>query len=133
MCDGVAFDELRRSYYADRRGANEITLGNDKRLDSYVPGEEIVSRKHTQLAEVREGTAIGYLRELDRKYNPEQTVKDTPQNRAQIPGQVGHGILGAPILEVPPQRSPVPRAVLEEAERLGIAIRDSNGNVYELP
>ncbi len=82
---------------------------------------------------MKEDTAIGYLRELDRKYNPDQTIKDTPHNRGQLPNEVGRNIRGAPILEVPPQHTPVPAGVLEEADRLGITIRDSDGKVYELP
>jgi hypothetical protein len=133
MCDGVEFDERRGPSYTSRGGGNEINLNNDKRLDSYLPAKEIVSRKHTQLAQVREETAIGYLRELDRKYSPDQTIKDTPRNRDQLPGEVGRNIRGAPVLEIPPQHTPVPSAVLEEADRLGITIRDSDGKVYELP
>jgi hypothetical protein len=133
ICDGVAFDEQREPHYTARGGGNEIILDNNKRLDSYLPRQEIVSRKHTQLADIREDTALGYLRELDRKYSPEQTIKDTPHNRGQLPDQTGRKIRGYPILEVPPQRSPVPRAVLEEADRLGITIRDTDGKVYELP
>jgi hypothetical protein len=133
ICDGVAFDEIRARHYADLGGANEIALDNRKRLDSYITGEAIVSRKHTHLSEVQIETAIGYLREMDRKYNVDQTVADTPGNRAQLPEQIGRKLDGDLILEVPPQDGDVPVAVLEEAKRLGIRIRDTDGREYKLP
>lgn len=52
--------------------------GQYPRVDSYVPGEEIVSRKHTQLANVQESTAVGYLRELANTFGPGTIVVDTP-------------------------------------------------------
>ncbi|MFL6073717.1 MAG: hypothetical protein ACJ73S_10015 [Mycobacteriales bacterium] len=133
VCDGVGFDEIRAPHYAERGGGNEIVLENGKRLDSYIPAEAIVSRKHTQLAEVQIETAIGYLRELDRKYSANETLADTPRNRAQLPGEIGKNLDGFSILEVPPQRADVPGAVLEEADRLGIVIRDSDGREHRLP
>jgi hypothetical protein len=129
----VAFDELRRPFYLARGGGNEIALDNGKRLDSYLPREEVVSRKYTQLAEVQLDTASGYLREIDRKYNIGQTVADTPGNRAQLPDEVGAKLRGKLILEVPPQNGDIPSVVLEEAKRLGIVIRDSDGRNHRLP
>lgn len=61
----------------------------------------IVSRKHTQLADVREETPIGYLRELDRKYNPDQTVKDTPPYPAGPPAAVGVSTVSGPVDATP--------------------------------
>lgn len=132
ICDGVAFNEEREPHYTGLGGGNEINLDNGKRLDSYLPSKEIISRKYTQLAGIKVDTAIGYLRELDRKYSPDQVVKDSPHNRAELPTQIGRNIRGNPVLEVPPQHSDVPVAVLEEAERLGITIRDTDGKIYEL-
>ena len=37
ICDGVAFDEVRRSHYSARGGGNEVKLENGKVLDSYIP------------------------------------------------------------------------------------------------
>jgi hypothetical protein len=133
ICDGVAFDEIRARHYAERGGGNEVMLKNGKRLDSYLPGDLIVSRKHTQLSEVQVETAIGYLREMDRKYSVREIVADTPGNRAQLPEEVGQRLRGIPILEVPPQNAEVPAAVLEEAKRLDISIRDIDGREYRLP
>ncbi|MFL6140600.1 MAG: hypothetical protein ACJ72N_01865 [Labedaea sp.] len=105
--------------------------GQYPRVDSYVPGEEIVSRKHTQLADVQEGTAVGYLRELANTYGPGTIVADTPTNRRDLGGEaIGHPMDGDMVLEVPVQRNGVPPAVLAEARRLGIIIRDENGHTY---
>jgi hypothetical protein len=112
---------------------NEVRLGNNKRVDSYVPGREIVERKHTQLAEVRPETAIGYLRMLSNKYPAGQRIANTEGNRgifANRPDLLGRPIAGRQVLEVPVQKAPVPRSVIDEANARGIIIRDSAGKVY---
>lgn len=130
MDEGNAFNRRREPHYTARGGGNELTLSNGKRVDSYVPGKEIVSRKHTDLSAVKEDTAKGYLRELDNKYGVNQTIKDTPHARDQIGDQAGTQLRGKPILEVPVQQNGVPQSVLDEAKRLGITIRDETGKVY---
>lgn len=130
---GNAFNKEREPHYREKGGGNEITLGNGKRVDSYVPGREIVSRKHTQLGEIKEETGIGYVRELDNKYAPGEIVKDTQHARDQIPDAAGKPLRGDKILEVPPQNGDVPKSVLDEAEARDITIRDTNGKVYENP
>jgi hypothetical protein len=127
--DGNEFNRQRRPYYPH----NEVRLGNNKVVDSYVPGMEIVERKHTQLAEVRPETALGYLRMLSTKYAPGQRIANTPANRntfAYRLDQLGQLISGQQVLEVPVQNAPVPSAVLDAAEALDIIIRDPNGKVY---
>ncbi|HMM02489.1 MULTISPECIES: hypothetical protein [unclassified Dysgonomonas] len=47
---------------------NEIVLENGKRLDSYIPGKEIISRKATTLSEIQPQTFENYLNELITKY-----------------------------------------------------------------
>lgn len=128
---GTQFNKEREPYYRARGGGNELHLDNGKVVDSYVPGKEIVSRKHTQLVEVETSTALRYVRELDDKYSPGTVVKDTPHAREQIGDHAGKEMSGALILEVPPQNREVPKPVLDEADRLDISIRDTNGKVYE--
>jgi len=130
---GTAFNREREPFYRAKGGGNELTLENGKRVDSYVPGREIVSRKHTQLGEVQEDTGLGYVRELDSKYSPGEVVKDTPHAREQIGDAAGQPLRGEKILEVPPQNPdrPIPKSVLDEAEARDITIRDTNGKVYE--
>lgn len=135
--EGNEFNRRREPYYEEQGGANEVHVeprserGQYPRVDSYVPGEEIVSRKHTQLSDVQEGTAVGYLRELANTYGPGTIVADTPTNRRDLGDEaIGQPMDGDMVLEVPVQRDGVPPAVLAEARRLGIIIRDEEGNTY---
>ncbi|GAB3458910.1 hypothetical protein [Actinophytocola sediminis] len=134
---GNEFNRRREPYYEEQGGANEVHVeprsdkGQYPRVDSYVPGEEIVSRKHTQLADVQESTAVGYLRELANTYGPGTVVADTPTNRRDLGDDaIGQPMDGDMVLEVPAQTNGVPPAVLAEARRLGIIIRDENGHTY---
>ncbi|MCP2163569.1 hypothetical protein [Goodfellowiella coeruleoviolacea] len=135
--EGNEFNRRREPYYEEQGGANEVHVepkserGQYPRVDSYVPGEEIVSRKHTQLADVQEKTAFAYLRELANTYGPGTIVADTPTNRRDLGDDaIGQPMDGDMVLEVPVQRNAVPPAVLAEARRLGIIIRDENGHTY---
>lgn len=123
--DGNAFNAERRPYYEPY---NEIVLESGKRIDSYVPNDEIVERKYTQLGKVKEGTANGYVSSLRNKYEPGQIIKDSPRNREL--GIGGKELRGAHILEVPPQDPPVPREVLDHATDRNVTIRDTNGKEY---
>jgi hypothetical protein len=109
-----------------------VVLSTGKVVDSYNPDEEIVERKHSQLAEIKPETAIGYLQSLPQKYAPGKTIADTPGNREHYPDLVGQPLRGSMILEVPVQNAPVPRAILEKAAELGVVIRDVNGKEYHL-
>ncbi|GGM10417.1 hypothetical protein [Micromonospora yangpuensis] len=138
--EGNEFNHRREPFYTEQGGANEVHVepksdkGQYPRVDSYVPGREIVSRKFTQLAEIKPETAIEYLREFDRKYKEGTIIADTPTNRRDLGDDlVGKELEGEMILEVPVQDADIPPEVLKEAENLGITIRDEEGNVYELP
>ena len=61
---GQDFNEKARGIYK----YNEVTLKNGKRLDSYKPGQEIISRKATTLADIKPETFKSYLHELINKY-----------------------------------------------------------------
>lgn len=128
MREGRAFNETRAPAYP----ANEVRLTNGKVVDSLVPGEEIVSRKHTQLAGVQPGTGRAYLNEIPNKYARGEDIADTPVNRQRYPDLVGESLDGRYVLEVPVQRSPVPRELLEQAARQKILVRDPAGRVYNL-
>ena len=107
------------------------------RLDSYSPRiGEIVSRKYTQLSEISEKTAIGYLKELSEKYSPGSVIADVPSNRVGANAGVfeengGETLRGQMILEVPVQENPVPERVLKYARDKNIQIRDINGKEYK--
>ncbi|WCN36402.1 hypothetical protein [Aneurinibacillus uraniidurans] len=96
-------------------------------VDSYVPNKEIVSRKFTQLSEVKESTAIGYLRELTKKYSSGSKISNGPFNPNALKGSQLKGEL---ILEIPVQNKTIPQAILDEATKNKIIIRDINGKVY---
>lgn len=129
---GNDFNKENRPHYT----YNEVRVkGNGKKVyfvvDSYEPpffkdGEfiegQIVSRKSTQLAEVAESTAIGYLNEADRKYSSGTEILDIIFNPDELKGKKLEEDL---YLEVPEQNAPIPDAVQKEAERLGITIREN--------
>ena len=144
----LAFNKARAKFYP----YNEVYLEAPKkainlpegsptkhqyvRLDSYVPGKEIVSRKYTQLSEVSEETAIRYLKELSDKYAPGSIIADVPSNRTGVNKGIfdvnGDNVLrGEMILEVPVQKKSVPKSILKYAQDKNIQIRDINGNVYK--
>ncbi|WP_238552961.1 hypothetical protein [Paenibacillus alvei] len=96
-------------------------------VDSYVPNKEIVSRKFTQLSEVKESTAISYVRELAQKYSSGSKISNGPFNPNALKGGRLKGEL---ILEIPVQNKPIPQSVLDEATKNKITIRDINGKEY---
>ena len=97
-------------------------------VDAYDPtGGEIVSRKNTQFGEVKPETGINYLREFTTKYAPGARIANVPSTPPEL---IGLTLRGRQILEVPKQTKPIPKAVLDEAKRLNIEIRDVHGHVY---
>ena len=124
---GSNFDKAHQFDYPLREVYLEKPGGGHVRVDAYDPlAGEIISRKATQLAQVAEGTAINYLRELARKYPSGARIANVASS-GPMAGQI---IRGKQILEIPIQARPISRAVLNEASRLGITIRDVAGNVY---
>lgn len=98
------------------------------RLDSYnrVTGE-IVSRKHTQLADIQESSAIRHIKEFETKYPRGGEIASVPSTPSSLSGE---NLMGQYILEVPVQDNPIPQAVLDAADEAGVSIRDVNGKVY---
>lgn len=116
-----------------RYPANEITLENGKRLDSYRPGKEIVSRKDTQISKISENTFKGYVREIAQKYKEGTKIPDTVKARKEYPNLIGRPLKGKYYLEVPVQSKPVPKWALQDAANNGVIIRDVKGFIYRLP
>jgi hypothetical protein len=116
MAEGDQFNYQNHHRYPQ----NEVTLGNNKRLDSYDPDVEIVSRKNTQLDSVRPETANAYIDEILSKYPP-----GTPING-------GGELRGDLVLEVPVQNRDVPQSVIDHANSKNppVVIRDVLGNEY---
>ena len=150
LLDGIKFNKERAPFYR----FNEVYLESPKvgtrgagkssakykyvRLDSYSPRMgEIVSRKYTQLSEILEKTAIGYLKELSEKYSPGSVIADVPSNRVGANAGIfkeneGNILKGQMILEVPVQKEPVPESVLRYAAKEKIKIRDTEGTIYRI-
>ena len=148
LLDGIRFNKERAPFYrfnevylespkAGTRGAGKSSAKYKYvRLDSYNPKtKEIVSRKYTQLSEISEKTAIGYLKELLEKYSPGSVIADVPSNRVGANAGIfeeneGNILKGQMILEVPVQEEPVPERVLDYANEHRIKIRDTNNKIY---
>lgn len=73
---------------------NEIVLANGKRLDSYIPGEKIISRKATDIDNITVQTWRNYCNELITKYQI-----GTPLNSSKLPG--APPLSGKYYLEIP--------------------------------
>lgn len=55
-----------------------------RRIDSFIPDQEVVSRKNTQLSGIEPSTANSYLNELVNKYGLRRddiVIADTPSNQ----------------------------------------------------
>ncbi|SFB98944.1 hypothetical protein SAMN04489722_101409 [Algibacter lectus] len=128
MWKGNYFNFIREGFYKRLGGFNEVVLASGKRLDSYVPGLEIVSRKFTQLGKVSVDTAKGYIDELVTKYPPGELIKETTRNADAIE-QGGKELAGDMILEVPKQTKKIASEVLEHATDNMVKIRDTAGNI----
>ncbi|MGP3989049.1 WXG100-like domain-containing protein [Streptomyces sp. 3N207] len=105
---------------------NEVHLSNGKQLDSYRPGEEIVSRKHTQLSDILSSTAKGYIDEIPSKYGPDTVIRSD-----KYPDLDGQPLTGSMILEIPVQKGPIPPDIIAHARAKDVVIRDVNGHVYK--
>ena len=135
ILDGNEFNRIRSSSYPN----NEVYLVNPNnpskyvRLDSYKPGQEIVSRKYTQFSEIQESTGIKYIQELKDKYSPGTIIANVPSNKiggtnSTLQSQVD--IRGKMYLEIPVQSAPIPQSVIDRANNLNIDIRDVQGKIY---
>ncbi len=124
---GEAFNKANRGRYPHNEV--EVTVKGEKfRVDSLDPTKgEIVSRRLTQLSDVKEQTAISYFNEFTRKYPAGAEITDSPFNPKVLRGKQ---LTGELIFEVPVQKNSIPQAVLDAATQRNIKIRDINGKVY---
>ncbi|MGF7088636.1 hypothetical protein JOD24_002485 [Kroppenstedtia sanguinis] len=131
---GNAFNKKMNKNYPHNEVILEYKGGKQVRVDSYVPGREIISRKYTQFNEIKPATAKGYINELARKYPPGAKIADVPTQRKGS-GHQNDGlrnqedITGDMILEVPVQKGKVPKEILDHATKKDIEIRDETGKV----
>lgn len=128
LWEGIAFNYQENPRYEPH---TEVVLdfpGADGkvhhyRVDAYVPDDEIISRKYTQLASVSEATVKAYLDEFARK----GYVPGTP-----IHGDGNQQLRGDLYLEVPEQEEAIPAWILSYAKSRipPVTIRDVNGHEY---
>lgn len=78
---GNRFDDYMASRYPFNEVYLEYPWGRYVRLDSYVPGEAIVSRKLTQLGEIQPATGMGYIDELVASYPQGARIADVDSTR----------------------------------------------------
>lgn len=97
---------------------NEVTIdrmidGVKKsfRVDSYIDGNSIISRKATDLANIKQSTFEGYLSELTKKYSPGATIR-SPGN----PSVNGKILSGSLKLEIPSSNKNFP--LLEQYKQI---------------
>jgi hypothetical protein len=121
-------------------------LATDATGRRVVVGAEIVERKFSQLAEIGVEAAIDRINELTDLYHPGAEIADVrprrgevsptaeamAASRATLGPELGGRLHGQMVLEIPQQLAPVPRAVLEHAQRNGVILRDPDGRVYSL-
>ena len=124
--------------YIDILDGSGNRTGQRVRVDSYLPGQEIVSRKNTQFGELASPTSgIRYLQELLDKYPANDAkfiVSDVPSARSNpaLRDRIGEPLSASSvILEVPVQGAPIPQQVLDFAADNRITIRDVTGRIYD--
>jgi hypothetical protein len=124
---GENFNKENRGRYLHNEV--EVTVKGEKyRVDSLDTTKgEIVSRRLTQLSNVKQRTAISYFNEFTRKYPAGAKITDSPFNPKALRGQE---LFGELIFEVPVQKNSIPQAVLDAATQRNIKIRDIAGKVY---
>jgi hypothetical protein len=125
---GNEFNKVQAKNYPHNEVYIQRPDGNGYyRVDSYNPVKgEIVSRKLTQLSEVSEATAKSYINEVITKYPSGATIAQVPSS-GSLGGQKLQSTI---ILEIPPQKSVIPQAILDSANKAGVLIGDTNGKVY---
>lgn len=116
--------------------STDVSPSGRVRLDSFDPGNEIVSRKFTQFGDLASpGSGIRHLQEFADKYpagDSSAVIADVPssRNNPALADRIGEPLNGRMVLEVPVQNGPIPREVLDFAADNDIVIRDVAGHVY---
>ncbi|WP_102509503.1 hypothetical protein [Sanguibacter massiliensis] len=133
ILNGRAFNhEIYPQFNAHEVTIHRLDPVTGARLEAFrvdgLTDDRIISLKHTQLAEVQPRTAKEYIDEMVRKYNPRDrdlVFGRTQGNVDKLPGSlIGENLKGDMVLGVPPQRAPIPQAVLDYARRSRILIEE---------
>ncbi|WP_339378167.1 eCIS core domain-containing protein [Calothrix sp. NIES-2100] len=123
---GSLFNKLKIPKGAHAEVQLRTPSGRYPRVDLYIKGEKIISRKFPmgQLAN-DELKALDYLQELYVKYPPKAPIRS-----ADLKGEVLEGVQ---VLQVPVQYVlPLPEIVLKYARDRNIIICDIEGKIYNL-
>ena len=98
----------------------ELNLIDKKRLDGYVPGREIVSRKATDLDKIQFSTFEKYVNEIAQKYPRGKKIRSNA-----YPELDGQTLQGEYILEIPASNQFLPniRIYINYARKKGVTIR----------
>ena len=129
MLEGNNYNKARLFDYQFREVIVEHPDGHRYRVDAHNVGEEIISRKLTQFAQISGAKGIEYLREAVRQYAPGTPIARVDSNKGLL--AITDTLEGQLILEVPLQREPIPEKILKAAKELGVIIRDHFGNIYQ--
>lgn len=81
------------------------------------------------MSEIKKETAFDYIHELRGKYPEGSIIADVPSNKTGgrnggLTEDIGKGIIGELILEVPVQKMPIPQNILDEAAKWNIVIKE---------
>ncbi|MFF5626905.1 hypothetical protein [Microbacterium sp. LWH10-1.2] len=141
MWEGEIFNiENHHRYPVNELHVTRPGDGNYNRIDSFIPDQEVVSRKNTQLSGIEPSTANSYLNELVNKYGLRRddiVIADTPSNRRDLENAgydpddyIGEPLNGQQVLEVPVQKEWPSLDFLLRAEDKRVAIRDATGTSW---
>lgn len=119
ILNGNLFDKAMQQAY----DLTQIRMANKKVLDAMTE-TEIISHKFTQLKNIKFETAKGYINELVNKYGNQVT------DSRKLEKQVETTKLEK-VLEVPPQKEPIPQDILTHAKDLDVTIREISGKALE--
>jgi hypothetical protein len=129
---GIKFNKVRNKELTAQYGtgvAHELWLKVKKkvgdlelesltfRLDSYIPNEEIISRKATQMAESTVENAKKHINELVKKYKKNSLIANTKRAGSET-------LQGKYILEIPKQKAPIPQEIVDHAREKEVIIRE---------
>jgi hypothetical protein len=121
-------EALRREV---RHEVGVTTAGEYYRLDTLLTkgpsgSPEVVSRKFTQISDIKPETAQGYVTELLRKYQPGSVIVNPAEGTAKTIPDTARQVLQIPVQKVDPS-DPKMKAFLEYAKKKGVIIRDEAG------
>ncbi len=121
ILNGQMFDKAMRKAYGAAN--SQIKMVNGKVLD-VLKNNQLISHKFTQLSEITEKTAKGYIDEIGAKY-ANQTTKSR-----KLADQVDTFDMKK-VLEIPPQKNGIPKEILDYAEEAGVTIREISGKALK--